>query len=277
MKEKTKIIVNWAVACAISGAVLLLILFPHAFGALTPAVQKMGYVLADPSFILIEYATRSAINQFGGDMGMEGFSSALLLGLTGVTIIFVIAPTLILFGYKKTKTSDRQLRPAAWHLGMGIVLIAIGYGLYSSVSWSSSKQNLIESTERQHALDQLQFELIDLYYNASAKAILPHSKGGGNGHFNNFITEDGSTRDIQLSDLSQYKSDSPFEFVISENVTDSMITITGVSDFEGNDPDFKNADGSNGHIQMSLTMNPYEDSRLNIRRENEPIFTSSDS
>lgn len=277
MKERTKTIVNWAVVFAISGAILLLILFPQAFGALTPAVQKVGYMLADPSMILIEYATRNAISQFGGDMGMEGFSSALILGLTGIAIIFVIAPTLILFGYKKSGTSDGSLRSAAWHLGMGIVMIAIGYGLYSSLSWSSSKQNLIVSTERQHTIDQLQFELIDLYYNASAKAILPHSKSGGNGHFNNFIAKDGSTRDIQLSDLSQYNPGSHFEFVISENITDSTITITGVSDFEGNDPDFQNADGSTGHIQMSLTMNPYEDSRLNIRRENEPVFASDDS
>jgi hypothetical protein len=273
MNVRTKTLINWAVAFAIAGAVLLIILFPEAFGAISPAVQKAGYMLADPSFILIEYATRNAINQFGGDMGMEGFNTALLLGLTSVAIIFVISPTLILFGYKKSENSDHTLRPVAWHLGMGIVLIAIGYGLYASISWSSGKQNLIESTEQQHALDQLQFELIDLYYNASAKAVLPQERGGGSGQFTNFITDDGSTRDIQLSDLNRYNSDSKFEFVISD-ISDSTITITGVSDYEGNDPDFQNADGSTGHIQLSVIVNPYEDSRLNFRRENEPVFAS---
>lgn len=276
MKERTKTVLNWLVALAVGAAVLLIIQFPEVFGPITQSVQKTGYMLADPSMILLEFSTRSAISQFGGDMGMEGFSSALILGLAGVAIIFIIAPTLILFGFKKAQTSNSLLHPAAWHLGTGIVLVAVGYGLYASINLSSNKKNLIESTERQHAMDQLQFELIDLYYNASAKAILPHERGGGNGHFTNFSADDGSTRNIQLSDLDRYNPDSEFEFVISENITDSTITITGISDQEGNNPDFQNADGSTGHIQMSLTMNPYEDSRLNIKRENEYLYASGE-
>lgn len=277
MNERTKTILNWVVALFVTGGVLLLILFPEAFGAVSPTIQKVGYMLADPSMILIEYSTRNAISQFGGEVGMEGFSSALILGLTGVAIIFVIAPTLIVFGYKKSETVNSKLRPAAWHLGMGIVLIAIGYGLYSSINWSSNKKNLIEATERQHAMDQLQFELMDLYFDASAKAILPHEKGGGNGNFTTFITDEGSTRNIRLNDLDRYNPNSEFEFVISDNITDSTITITGVSEYEGNNPDFRNADGSTGHIQLRLTMNPYEDTRINIKRENEWLYASRES
>lgn len=276
MNERTKTILNWAIALGISGAVLLLILFPEAFGAISPTAQKVGYMLAEPSMILLEFATRNAIDQFGGNMGMEGFSSSLIFGLTGVSIIFVIAPTLILIGYKKGGDINSRLRPAIWHVGTGIVLVAVGYGVYSSINWSASKKNIIESTERQHAMDQLQFELIDLYYNASAEVILPHEKGGGKGQFTNFIADDGSTRDIQLSDLNRYNSDSKFDFVISD-VSDSTITITGISDYEGNDPDFQNADGSTGHIQLSVIVNPYEDSRLNIRRENDLVFASHES
>lgn len=274
MNERTEPILNWGIALIVAGAVLLLILFPQAFGAATPIVQKVGYMLADPSMILIEFATWNSISQFGGEVGMEGFSSALILGLTGVAIIFVIAPTLIVFGYKKSERVNSKLRPAAWHLGMGIVLIAIGFGLYSSISFSVSKSNLVAATERQHTLDQLQFEMFDLYFDASTKAILPQEIGGGGGHFTNFLANDGSTRNIQLSDLDRYNPDSKFDFVISENITDSTITITGISDQEGNNPDFQNADGSTGHIQMSLTMNPYEDSRLNIKRENEYLYAS---
>jgi hypothetical protein len=276
MNERTKTILNWAIALGISGAVLLLILFPEAFGAISPTAQKAGYMLADPSMILLEFVTRNAIDQFGGNMGMEGFSSSLIFGLTGVAIIFVIAPTLILIGYKKSGDINSRLRPAIWHVGTGIVLVAVGYGVYSSINWSASKKNIIESTERQHAMDQLQFELIDLYYNASAEVILPHEKGGGKGQFTNFIADDSSTRDIQLRDLNRFNTDSQFDFVISE-VSDSTITITGVSDYEGNDPDFQNADGSTGHIQLSVIVNPYEDSRLNIRRENDLVFASRES
>lgn len=277
MNERTNTILNWAIALGISGAVLLLILFPEAFGAVSPTAQKVGYMLADPSMILLEFATRNAIDQFGGNMGIEGFSSSLIFGLTGVAIIFVIAPTLILIGYKKAGEINSRLRPAIWHVGTGIVLLAVGYGVYSSINWSASKKNIIESTERQHTMDQLQFELIDLYYNASAEVILPHERGGGNGQFTNFLAEDNSTRNIQLRDLDRYNPDSRFEFVISENVSDSTITITGVSDYEGNDPDFQNANGSTGHIQLSVTVNPYEDSRLNIRRENDLVFASHGS
>lgn len=251
---------------------MLLVLFPQAFGSATPIVQKTGYMLADPSMILIEYTTRNAISQFGGDMSMEGFNSALLLGLTGIAIIFVIAPTLILFGYKKAETSDPAFRHAAWHLGTGIVLVAVGFGLYSSITLSSSKSNLTEATERQHTLDELQFTLMDLYFDAATEVILPHEKGGGDGQFTNFLSDDGSSRNIQLNDLNRYHPDSPFEFVMSEDISDSTITITGVTDVEGNDPDFQNADGSTGKIQLTLTMNPYEDDRPNIQRQNEWLF-----
>ena len=69
MKERTKPILNWVVALLVTGGVLLLILFPEAFGAISPTIQKVGYMVADPSVILIEFATRNAISQFGGEAG----------------------------------------------------------------------------------------------------------------------------------------------------------------------------------------------------------------
>lgn len=276
MNERIKTLLNWIVVLGVAGIVLLFIQFPQIFGAVSPNLQKVGFMLSNPSMILLEFTTQSAISRFGGEMGMEGFTSALILGLTGAVITFIIAPTLLVFGYKVSETMNGNLRPAAWHLGMGIILIAIGIGFYSAISFFDNKSELVASSERQHAMDQLQFELIDLYYNASATAILPHERGGGNGHFTNFLTEDGSTRTIQLSDLERYKPDGPFEIVISENVSDSTITMTGVSDLEGNNPDFQNADGRTGRIQMTLRMNPYEDERLNIKRENEWLYASNE-
>lgn len=274
MKEKTKPILNWVIALFVAGGILLLSLFPQAFGAISPTIQKVGYMLTNPTMVMLEFATRSAINQFGGDMSMEGFNSALILGLTGVAIVFVIAPTLIAFGYKKSETMNSKLRPAAWHLGMGIVLTAIGFGFYSSISFSAYKSEIVVAAERQHTLDELQFEMFDLHFDASTQAILPQEKGGGGGHFTTFIADDGSTRPIQLSDLDRYNPDSKFNFVISENITDSTITIIGISNLEGNNPDFQNADGSTGRIQMRLTVNPYEDSGFNVRRENEYLYAS---
>ncbi|MDZ7718231.1 MAG: hypothetical protein U5K72_05355 [Balneolaceae bacterium] len=125
-------------------------------------------------------------------------------------------------------------------------------------------------------LDQLQFEMFDLHFDASAKAILPQEKGGGGGHFTTFVADDGSTRPIQLSDLDRYNPDSKFNFVISENITDSTITIIGISDLEGNNPDFQNADGTTGHIQMRLTVNPYKDSGINVKRENEWLYATNE-
>ena len=275
MNERIKPLLNWTVVLCIAGILLLFILFPQIFGAVSPYVQKLGYMLSNPSMILLEFTTQSAISRFGGGSGMEGFSFALIPGLTGAVIIFGVVPALLVYGYKKSETLNGKLRPAAWHVGMGIALIAIGIGFYSSVSFFEFKSDVVASAERQHAMDRLQFELIDLYYDASAKAFLPHERGGGNGHFTNFLTADGSTRTIQLSDLARYKPDGPFEIVISENVSDSTIIMTGVSDLEGNDPDFQNSDGRTGRIQMTLTMNPYEDEklkRLNIKRENEWLY-----
>lgn len=274
MNVRTKTFLNWTIALVVAGVAFLFTLYPQFFGAVSPIIQKAGYMLTNPSMVIIEFATRSAISQFGGDMSMEGFSSAVVLGFSGVAIIFVIAPTLMLSGFKKSETESRTLRPAAWHMGMGIVLIAIGLGFYSSISYSSSKSELVTATERNHKLDQLRFEMFDLYFDASAKAILPQEKGGGGGHFTTFIANDGSTRPIQLSDLDRYSTESQFDFVISDNIKDSTITIFGVSDLEGNNSDFQNADGSTGHIQLRLTVNPYEDSRLNIEMENEYLYAA---
>jgi len=272
MNERIKPLLNWILVLCIAGIVLLFILFPQRFGAVSPYLQKLGYMLSNPSMIILEFATQNAISRFGGGAGMDGFSFALILGFTGVVIIFGVVPALIVYGYKKSETLNDKLRPFAWHLGMGIALIAIGIGFKASNSFFEFKIEVVASAERQHALDRLQFELIDLYYDASATAFLPHERRGGNGHFINFLANDGSTRTIQLSDLDRYNPNGPFEIVISENVSDSTITMTGVSDLEGNDPDFQNADGRTGMIQMTLTMNPYEDERLNIKRENEWLY-----
>jgi len=275
MNERIKPLLNWIFVLCIAGILLLFIQFPQLFGAVSPYVQKLGYMLSNPSMILLEFTTQSAISRFGGGVGMEGFSFALILGLTGAVIIFGVVPALIVFGYKKSETLNDKLRPFAWHLGMGLALIAIGIGFKASNSFFEFKSVVVASAERQHAMDRLQFELIDLYYDASATAFLPHERGGGNGHFTNFLAKDGSTRTIQLSDLDRYNPNGPFEIVISENISDSTITMTGVSDLEGNNPDFQNADGRTGRIQMTLTMNPYEDERLkrlNIKRENEWLY-----
>lgn len=281
MNEKTKTILNWAVAVVVSVLISLLILFPISLDTSTQSVgkgiQKIGFILAEPFMILTEFVTVNAINQFGGEMSMEGFNSAVTLSLIGVAVIFFIAPTLMVFGHHKTKGEKEALHPMTWHLGTGIVLAAIGFGLFSAIIWSQSKSNIIEASERQHTLDQLQFELIDLYYDAAAEAILPQEKGGGDGSFMAFEAEDGSARTIQLSDLNRYNPQSEFEFVLSENITDSTLTIIGVTNFEGNDPDFKNADGSTGHVQMSLTVNLYEDRPRRFEKENEMLYSSRES
>lgn len=275
MKERTKSILNWTVSLVIAGGVLFLILFPQSNEPAAIAIKKTGHVLTNPSMIMLEYTTRNAVSQFGGDMSMKGFNLALMSGLAGVTVIFVLAPAFMVFGYKKSEHSEKLLYPATWYLGTGIVIAAFGIGFYSSVSWVNSNEAISEYADQQHTSDQLQFELIDLYFDAAVQAILPHEKGGGNGSFTNFRAEDGTTRNIRLSDLNRYNPDSPFEFVVSDAITDSTITITAVSDFEGNSPDFKNANGETGKLQLSLTMNPYEDDRLNIKRENQIFLTSN--
>lgn len=271
MNERTKTIVNWAIPIIIAGIVLLLILVPNAFDPFSNAAQRIGHLLTDPTPMLHGYVTRNAINQFGGDMSTEGFNSALLYGLMGIAVIFVLAPSLMIFGYKKSKHSEGALYPITWHLGTGIVIAALSIGVYSSVSWVKSNKAISEYTDRQQASDQLQFELIDLYFDAAAQAILPRDKGGGNGSFTNFMADDESMRNIQLSDLPRYNPDSEFGFAISENITDSTIAITGVTNYDGNDPDFQNADGRTGKFQLSLTVNPFDDTRVRFKKENERL------
>ena len=275
MNERTKTIVNWVIPVIIAGIVLLFIMVPRAFEPFSNAAQSTGHLLTDPSAPLLRYTTIHAINQFGGEMSTEGFNSALLTGLTGVAVIFVVAPTFMAFGYKKSKDSEKLLHPATWYLGTGIVIAAVIIGIYSSINWVNSDKSIAKFADQQHASDQLQFELIDLYFDAAVQAILPHEKGGGDGAFTNFVAEDGSTRNIQLSDLPRYNPDSEFGFAISDNITDSTITIIGVSNFDGRNPDFQNAGGSTGKIQFSLTVNPFHDTSLRFKKENEVFMAGN--
>ncbi|MCG2588377.1 hypothetical protein [Rhodohalobacter sulfatireducens] len=274
MKERTKTIINWMIPIIVAGIVLLSITVPRAFEPFSNTVESTGHLLTYPSAPLLGYTTINAINQFAGDTTIEGLNSALLFVMTGIAIILVIAPTFMAFGFKKRENSEKLLQPVRWHLGTGIVIAAVTIGFYSAISVSAYESQNVASIERQHTLAQLQSEMLDLYFNASAKAILPQENGGGGGHFTTFAADNGSTRPIQLSDLNRYDPGSQFDFVISENITDSTITIVGISNLEGNNPDFQNADGSTGHIQIRLTVNPYEDSGFNVRRENEYLYAS---
>lgn len=275
MNERTKSILNWAAALIIAVGVLLLILFPKFYEPTSLAVQKSGYVITNPSMILLEYTTRNAISQFGGDMSMRGFNSALLFGLMGIAITIVLTPSLMVFGLKKSEHSSGPFHPVTWHLSTGIILAAISMGIYSSITWTVSNEQIYKHADRQQALNQLRFELMDLSFDASVEAILPHDKGGGEGSFKNFISDDGSARNMRLSDLDRYNPNSNFDFVIKDSVTDSSLTIIGVTDYEGENPDLRNADGRTGRVQLSVTVNPYTDPLIHFEQENERYFTSN--
>jgi hypothetical protein len=62
-----------------------------------------------------------------------------------------------------------------------------------------------------------------------------------------------------LKTLENYPDASPNDFVLSDLNADSTLIIYGVGYSEGPDPDFENANGEKGKIQLAVRLDPEND------------------
>lgn len=183
------------------------------------------------------------------------FWSERLGALAGIVILFVIGPSLWIFGETaKSKSGQSSTglnlsRNAAWYAGVMIVMAGLWYGVNSSVR--SFRHSLVIRKISKYQLSEVQlrhdlmtkaFKAVDMYY-------VPQSEGGAGGSF----------KSVALNDLIPKRQNSGDVFVTGSVTSDSVITFYAVGNADGRDPTFKNANGEKGKIQLALRVNPTKD------------------
>lgn len=278
MKGKIKPAIHWGVViiiCLTAGIVFTYVRDVDVFttGELS-WVSKLEFMVTTPFLALSQYTTMDAIGRFSGEIMQEGFAEALAVALAGIAIIFIVAPFLLAKGYKRYEEGHSEYRSVGWILGASILVFSLYFSLKASKTGTISQQKMTEATSISRSTDHLRMQLTDLAFEASEKMILPQEMGGGDGSFTGFMDENGQSRTIMLSDLEGYNPGDKFSFVIGDDVSDSTITITGISNFTGNNPRFENANEESGKIQISITVTPFEDSLFELKKQNERLMTT---
>lgn len=257
MLERISKLNPWVFAIVLAIGVHLLIVL---LAELTSGFQwynTLIYIFASPSFNIVAHDVVYHINEFNGDpISTENFSNIALLSGLGVFVIFIVGPILLVKGYKQADKSDnKKQRSWTWNTGAILIFTSMVPVFISSTVGTKVYMNTNESIAESRDKDELRSALMNLALDASYMLFLPQEIGGGGGSFNSVGEE---SRSIQLSDLDSYDSNSPYDFIIHEKITDSTITIIGVSEFKGKAENFKNLNGETGKRQLSVVVSPFK-------------------
>ncbi|MEX0719123.1 MAG: MFS transporter [Balneolaceae bacterium] len=264
MKERIKKYLPWIYVAAIvySLSVFLFLIKTSVLNSLpfTGFTEKLFYIFAIPTTQIAQYSGTVTMNEFGSRITeFTVLSEALIVAGLGIMMILVIAPFLLVKGYEKTDPQEPNKRSFSWYTGAGIMVISLTVSFLlmtvGTAEYFSTNEEIAEGRDK----DRLRSELLALALDATDKMTLPHQIGGGNGSFANFVDERGERSYINIEDLEGYNSEYSFKFLFSESITDSSLTIIGISNNEGNNPEFINANGDSGKRQLSIKVNPYQE------------------
>lgn len=255
MNEKIKIYIPWINAVLIVSILYILyFVFRDNFHHLT--YSRIINIFSAPSMELLGLSVRQALQQFGGPTIQESaFGLPLLFTASGLILLMIIAPYLMATSYQNINTSDSSQRNIAWYSGVTILLLAISASFIGIVISSQTFVHTKSGVEINQNDAALRSNLRTLAFEASNKMILPQEIGGGNGSFTHFSTSNGNSRSITLDDLQSHQSMEEFQFLI-QDISDSTLTIIGISNFDGEDPEFENANGSIGKKQQAFEVTP---------------------
>ena len=177
-----------------------------------------------PSYELVKYTTIEAINQFGGreTETMEFLKSALATSV-GLFVILVLAPWLFANGYRKLEAEEEELeeangqepaRSAGWYISATLLVLSILIAGTHAVTRSVIHQNNVQSAEASRTMDELRSVMMDLAFDVSEQMIQ---------------ASDGiEDQRIILESLPSYKEWEVFDIDISNQESDSLITMTGI-------------------------------------------------
>jgi len=203
--------------------------------------------------------TEMAINKFE-----SGVASAVphwdmrFMALGSIVMLFVVGPSLWVYGELKNEQSRNGSglkKGLVWYLGA--ILIVAGLEVVPvAVTKAVVFQNTWSMADQHRENDRLRTELLKLGFDAVETYHRPRDQGGGGGSFQ-LATGGSNLRMIQLTDLDGYPASEAMSFEMQDSTNDdSAITIYAISDKEGPDPNYSNADGRSGKIEIAITVTP---------------------
>ena len=251
MKDKTNAYgwLPWAVVVAIVLA-----------GAAITANYSQWYFLA-PWSMASQVVTKIAINEF--QMGIADtapYWTLRISALSGIILFYVIGPSLWLYGELQSEddnnNKDVLKKGAVWYLG-AIFVVAGLQVIPTTVTKAIVFQNTWDMAEQHRINDELRTQLNKIGYDALELFYLPEKFGGGAGSFRVSETPGDAFRALQLTDLDNYSPNKGMTFQLQDEARgDSLITIHAISDKEGPDPNYRNADGREGRVEIAIFVRP---------------------
>ena len=128
------------------------------------------------------------ISEFGGDeIDRERKVFSYAAAASGVLILFVISPFLLINSYSNTGKGGNF----GWYAGAVILLLGVFASTSVIVNTLKEETENAEIISNSREKDRLRMELMNLAFEAAEAAVLPGEFGGGSGSFKNF--PDGST------------------------------------------------------------------------------------
>lgn len=245
MNEQTKIYywLPWAVALSVGVALFL-------------GLRYFGLKWPDPWVIAQAVDTIRAINEFGdGFLDNAPYWEARTQAFTGLIIILVIGPTLWIYSELKnqereiSKPDDRLRKGVSWYAGVILVMAGLTYVIPGTIMKGIYFNDTWESAEESRNLDKIRAQLLTLASDAAEQYYLSFRNGEEGGFMN-----DGNN--FSLQQLKSYRSDTRNEYVLGPVQSDSVITIYGVGFTQGAKPDFENANGDTGKVQLAVEVRP---------------------
>jgi len=209
-----------------------------------------------------EVSTRLSIQEFqDGTTRQLPYWSERLNALGGIILIFVLGPSIWLAAEikeskKSSHTEGTSAKSIGWYTGLVVMLFGIVLSVFGIIKNIDMYYTLKDSVASSRSEDEIRMHVTRMANEALRLSMLPHERGGGNGTFTRVRSGD-LFRPVKLTDLPSYQGDSGshYDYVFHEVKPDTL-TIVGVGHLEGEDPEFKNANGKTGRIQVAVQVTP---------------------
>lgn len=202
--------------------------------------------------------TIRAINEFSsGITDLEAYWEQRLIAFSGLVIFFVLGPSLWIYseirnqGKEITGPEDRLKKGPVWYAGIILVVIGLNYALPVAIIKGIAFNNTWESAEKNREVDRMRSELLTLAADAAEFYFLSFRDGTEKG-----FAKKNESGGFSLQDLKNYKPEAPGEYVLGDAFTDSSVTIYAVGTYQGSKPDFENANGDTGKVQLAVEVRP---------------------
>lgn len=181
--------------------------------------------------------------------------------LAGLLIVFVLGPSLWIFSEVRNQeegdpSADQLKKGAGWYAGVMTMIVGLLIVFPGTVVKGNYFQNTWESADKSRNIDELRSELLALGIEAAEWYYLTNRNDRSSG-FQALATGEGGESANALEALETYPHNTANSYISGPLESDSLITIYGIGYEVGPDPEFENANGDRGKIQVAVEVDPH--------------------